>query len=137
MKIIEDFPPNYTLIQTVFSNCEKYKALFCYGDTIYNPFKVKVTPDLEVHEQTHSKRQGNNPDEWWMKYLSNPQFRLEEEIIAYGTQYALARKVAHRKMSDWVKEKCAQSLSGELYGNIISYGEAESKIRNYAKTVTI
>lgn len=135
MKILNKYPPNYSLIQTVFKNCEEFKSIFCYGDTVYNPFEIEVTKDLEVHEEVHQKQQGGDPDGWWMQYLTDPQFRLEQEIAAYGTQYALAFKVAPRKISDWVKEKCAQSLSSELYGNLLSYGEAESKIRNYAKNL--
>ncbi len=133
MKIIDGFPPNYTDIQKVFPNCEEHQAVFCYGDTIFNPFKIYMRPDLEVHEEVHSKQQGKLPDVWWYKYLNDKAFRLQQEIEAYGTQYAFAKKHTSGKLLDWVKGKFAESLSGPLYGNLISYGEAESKIRNYAK----
>lgn len=130
------FPPNYEMIKLVFPNCAEYKPIFAYGDTIYNPFKIEITKDLEIHEEVHSKRQGNNPAEWWGKYLSDREFRLQEEIIAYGTQYAWVSKLDMKtEIKNWLKDQMAQALSSETYGNLLSYGEAESKIRNYAKNV--
>ena len=135
MKISTEYPPNINDIKKVFPNLEKHKPLFAYGDTIYNPFKAEIRPDLEHHESTHSKQQGDYPEVWWYKYLTNQQFRLEQEIEAYGEQYLFAIKAGVKgKMKDWLKEKLAQSLSGELYGNLLTYGEAESKLRNYVKT---
>lgn len=133
MIIKETYPPNYELLKMSFPNLEAHVPIFCYGNIIYNPFKIEVTKSLEVHEEVHMKQQGNNIETWWIKYCTDPHFRLSQEIEAYGTQYALSLKIAPRKISDWVKEKCAQSLSGELYGNLLTYGEAESKIRKYAK----
>lgn len=134
MKISTQFPPNYDLIRFAFPDCEKYRATFCYGDTIYNPFAVNILPDVEHHESIHSKQQGDRPDIWWNKYITDPQFRLEQEIEAYGEQYAFAKTLVKRvKMIDWLKGRLAMSLSGGLYGNLISYGEAEAKIRNYEK----
>lgn len=133
MKIVEEYPPNYNEIFQVFPNLEEHRPIFAYGDTIYNPFKVKVTPDLEVHESTHTKQQGNSPEIWWTKYLFDKHFRLEQEIEAYGEQLRFIQGKVGGKLYDWVKQKMAEALSGELYGNLLTYGEAESKIRNYAK----
>lgn len=135
MKIVETFPPNYDLIQIVFPNCEKHEAIFCYGDTIHNPFKVEVRSDLEHHESIHQKQQGDNPDLWWSKYLQDEQFRLEQEKEAYGEQLLFSKKLdgVNRNMYDWLKEKIAESLSSELYGNLISYQEAERFLRCYVK----
>lgn len=138
MKIVEDYPPNFNHIIEVFGDIEEFTPIFCYGDTIFNPFKIKITPDLEAHERVHSYQQMKfaTPDAWWIKYLYDKDFRLEQEIEAYGTQYALAMQSGVRgKMLDWVKENIARSLSCGLYGNLLSYGEAESKIRNYAKNI--
>lgn len=136
MKILTEFPPNYAQIQLVFKEIEKHKPIFCYGDTIYNPFKREITPDLDKHEEVHSKQQGLYPDQWWGQYLNDRDFRLQQEIEAYGTQYAFVKSfVKNTKLLEWLKENMADALSGELYGNLLSYGEAESKIRNYAKSL--
>lgn len=134
MKIIEKNPPNIEDIKKYFPHYEKHQPLFCYGDTIYNPFKLEVAKDLEVHEEVHSKQQGEFPDVWYYKYFNDLQFRLEQEKEAYGEQYKFIKGLdMSRNLKDWKKEKMAEALSGELYGNLISYVEAERLIRNYAK----
>jgi hypothetical protein len=86
MKIKEEFPPNYAAITAILGEVDHRKPVFCYGDTIYNPFKVEVTADLHIHEEVHCKQQGEYPDIWWNQYLSDKDFRLHQEIEAYGTQ---------------------------------------------------
>lgn len=134
MKISIDYPPLYQAIKEVLPN--HGKSIFCHGDTIYNPYNLEITEDLKVHEAVHQKQQGDNPNLWWSNYLSDKDFRLQQEIEAYGTQYAWVKKLDMKwVIKDWMKEKMAQALSGESYGNLISYAEAESKIRNYAKSI--
>ncbi len=134
MKIKDEYPPNIEDIKKVFTNLEKHKPIFCYSDTIYNPFKVNVTPDLHVHEGVHQRQQGDYPDVWWYKYLTDMSFRLDQEIEAYGEQLKFVKDNGVRgKLFDWIKDKIAMSLSSDLYGNIISYAKAESAVRNYAK----
>lgn len=148
MKTVIGLPPNYELIRIAL-NPSKH-AIFCYGDTIYNPSNRTITPDIEHHEYIHSKQQGDNPDLWYARYLQDPQFRLEQEIEAYGEQYVLAKENIEKadeearketkvlaagktQLLRWALESMARALSGADYGNLISYGEAQSKIRNYAK----
>lgn len=136
MKIIEEYPPNFGIIDLVFPHNKEHCPIFCFGNVIYNPYKVTITKDLEVHEEAHSKRQGNNPNEWWMRYLENKEFRLQEEIIAYGVQLAFINSLGiPAKIRQWKEEKLAEGLSSNLYNLGISYGEAKSKIRNYAKNI--
>ena len=94
--IYGQFPPNYgELIEYFDANVlEEKKAIFCYGKSIYSPFNRKVTPDVEIHEEVHSKQQEacGNPEMWYYKYINDPEFRLEQEVEAYGTQYAFIKK---------------------------------------------
>lgn len=134
MNIIQGFPPNFSLIERYFGNVSEHNPVFSYGGCIYNPYKVDITPDIVFHENIHCNQQGNDSESWWIKYLTDSPFRLEQEIEAYGAQYAFIISTSiPTKFKDWVKDKIAAALSGPLYGNLISYGEAESKIRNYAK----
>lgn len=136
MKILEQFPPNYALIKVAFPAIENHKPIFCYGDTIYNPFKITITADLDAHEAVHSNQQGDNPETWWNRYCTDPQFRLEQEIEAYGVQYKFIQdKKIPSKLFEWIKDRMVSALSGGVYGNLLTYGEAESKIRNYAKKI--
>lgn len=135
MKTSTEYPPNYNEIIKVFPNLENHKPIFTYGETIYNPFKAELRPDIEHHESIHTKQQGDYPEVWWYQYLTDIQFRKEQEIEAYGEQLLFAKQAgAKGKLYDWIKEKIAQALSGELYKLDITYQEAESKIRNYVKT---
>ena len=127
------FPPNYDLILANFPKCEEQKAVFTYGSTIYNPFNVYITPDIEVHEQTHSERH-DNPDIWWHNYITDRDFRFNEELLAYAKQYRYAvDQIGSSKLTDWLLQKCAEALSSDLYKLGITYGEAKSKIRNMSK----
>lgn len=132
MKKIQAYPPNIDVIRTVLH--PETGAIFCYGDTLYNPDNRKLSLDVEAHEMVHSEQQGDNPDAWWAKYLSDREFRLDQELQAYGRQWLFAKEhVKDKKLLEWAKESMALALSGESYGSLIAYGEAESKIRNYAK----
>lgn len=137
MQIKNQQPPNYRDILDVFPTVPTLKPCFCYGDTIYNPFEIEILPDLEFHESIHSKQQSDSPEIWWYTYLHNKTFRLEQELEAYGGQYAFILKhIPNNALRKWKLEHMARSLSSDLYGNIITYGEAESRIKKYAKTNT-
>lgn len=134
MKIVNAYPPNYDAILLHVSPDKT--TTFCYGDTIYNPHNVPITPDLEVHEEVHQKQQGKNPEIWWYRYLKDSDFRLSQELEAYGEQYAFVKRhVKEPKLLDWFKEQAAFALSGSVYGNLLSYGQAESKLRSYTRQV--
>ena len=140
MKISTEKPPNYDLILHHFPNCEKQKAVFTYGDIIFNPFfNVLITPDLEKHEEVHSKQQGDNPLMWWDRYFKDKEFRLREELLAYASQYRFVKDTLKNQngLVNWLLEKLAEALSSELYKLDISYGEAKSKIRNMSKTLAV
>ena len=133
-KYKEDFPPNYQEILKAILDVEKSTTVtFCYGDTIYNPYKLKLTEDLIYHESVHSKQQGDTPDEWWSKYLTDVEFRLSQELEAYGEQYQFVKARTMGKLTEWVLDRLAEHLAGPLYGNLLNLAQAKSKIRNYGK----
>lgn len=134
MKISKEYPPNYALIIEKLGNVDG--SLFCYGDTIYNPFERDVTEDLVQHEAIHSRQQGDAPDVWYYQYLSDPQFRLQQEIEAYGTQYAFAKRyIKGGKFLEWALDNMARALSGPMYGNLVTHNQAVCSIKLYAKKV--
>lgn len=136
MKHSSDFPPNYQEIVATFGDVSKRKPVFCYGDTLYNPFGVTITRDLEHHEEVHMRQQEkySDPRVWYNIYLNDPAFRLEQEKEAYGAQYLFARENGiSGKLLDWLREKISFGLSSEIYGNLISFGEANSFLRHYGR----
>lgn len=133
IKIVNSYPPNFDLIKTMMPHANETHT-YCYGDTIYVPDGHTVPPDIVFHESIHTKQQGKDPDAWWHRFVTDPDFRLEQEIQAYGEQYKWVREhVMGARFQKWVLENMAKALSGHAYGDLISYAKAESAIRNYRK----
>lgn len=133
MKIVDAFPPNFELIKTALPHADETHT-YCYGDTIYVPDGHKLTSDIIFHESFHTTQQGSDPNGWWARFLSDKQFRLDQEAQAYGAQYQWIRQHTQgAKFQKWALESMAMALSGDAYGNLIEYGKAESLIRNYGK----
>jgi len=135
MKIVTAPPPNVEEIALLLGY--QPHASYCYGDTIFNPSGKELPADIIFHESVHCRQQGSNPQGWWYNYLTDPEFRLRQEVEAYGEQYLFAKRhIKEAKVLSWAKESMAFALSSEAYGSLLTYGQAESKIRNYKGTAT-
>lgn len=135
MDVIYGFPPVYDRVRNVFDIAGK-SVIFAYGDKIYNPFRAGITPDLFAHETIHSKQQAlTSPDAWWERYLTEKDFRLDQEVEAYGAQYRYLRGCTpNRKKLEEKLHKLADDLSGRIYGNLCSYDRARKLIQEAANT---
>lgn len=120
MRVLTTFPPNWRDIQATF-NVRGKPVIFCYGDTIYNPQRIKIPPELMVHEAVHSHRQGEDPKGWWHRYITEHVFRFEEELPAHRAEYQdLCRRVDSRQALPLVAKK----LASPLYGSLVSVDDA-------------
>lgn len=125
-----EYPPNWEQISKIFPKAKEQQAVFCYGDTLHNPFQAKITRDLEIHEGVHSKQQKDDPQKWWNKYCSEPEFRVKQEVEAYSAQvYYLKTTNLPSRVIEWYIEKIAQTLSGKLYDECITYHKAKTAVR--------
>lgn len=126
--IDNSYPPNIDDIKKVL-NIGK-NVIFTFGNTIYNPSGGDIDLPLMAHEQTHSIQQENiGPEEWWKKYLSDNNFRLEQELQAYKIQYKYYCNVIKDRNARYkFLNRIASDLSSEVYGNLISKSDALSKI---------
>lgn len=132
MEIIKDYPPNWKLIKQSFKVADN--VLFCYGHKLYNPSDCYVDPIVMKHEEVHEKQQGDNPEEWWARYLVDPSFRFCEELQAYQTQYReIKRKFKDKNTQARMLNTLATDLSSANYGNVCSYQEALMSIRDNIK----
>lgn len=109
-------------------------TVFTYADIIYNPANVPISDHLMEHEKTHSKQHQHNETIaklWWERYLRDKEFRVEEEVEAYGAQYLYICQnvIKDRNQRFKVLNDLANMLSGPMYGNIIGTFEAIRKIR--------
>jgi hypothetical protein len=143
VKILFAFPPNFTTLNRAFK-LNGRPAIFSWGDTIYNPYRCMITPELMAHEEVHGERQEAagplqdtdgrciynwGPERWWEKYIREIAFRLNEEILAHRAEFATFCR-NHPCLHDQAKalKQIAGRLSGPLYGQIISTQEAMARI---------
>ena len=132
-----EIPPNWEDIIKHFPIVAEAKdrVVFTYAPYIYVPGGQRLNPDVYVHETIHLKQQGDNPVDWWITYLNDPEFRLSQELEAYGAQLAMFNDSGNR-VFEYMKDRLAQDLSSEFYRHIIPFGEAASKIRRIARSIT-
>ncbi len=135
MKTVNTKPPNWNEI--IVHLTPPPTAVFCYGDTIYNPSGALLFNDLVVHEEVHAEQQANstNPGLWWTKYLNDRAFRLDQELEAYGAQFNYVRQRASNAIQKEALHEFAHTLS-TMYNLGIAHSQAESLIRKRAKRLS-
>lgn len=100
-------------------------TIFAFDDIMYTDYTL--TPDLLVHENIHLERQREiGADIWVAKYLTDKEFRLQEELLAYKAQL---NSIKDRNLRHAVRMDSAKNLSSSLYGNIITTKEAFNKLK--------
>lgn len=132
MKIVHDKPPIYERARAVFKFSPHAGILFAWGDTIYATNGAGVSGDLMAHESIHELQQevAGGPAIWWDRYLVDPEWRLEQEIEAYGAQVRYMRVMQYNKKKfSQILDKITFDLSGPMYGSIIGYAEAQRQIQ--------
>ena len=124
------YPPNIEDIKKVFDLSNRPHVVFTYGNFLYIPSGIEAPEHLIVHEKVHVKQQGSDPKKWWDKYLVDKEFRLSQELEAYRDQYKFIRQgIKDRNQLFRFLRMLALDLSSEIYGSVISYQEALSKIK--------
>lgn len=131
MKVVRSFPPNYADICKAIPSVRGMRGVvFTYGDTCYvQPTgNTSLSLDLEAHEETHVHQQSKiGAEEWWKRYLSDPKFRLEQELEAYRVQYIMLQRYP-RAIRRKRLQAISKDLGGKMYGGIITSSEAKQLI---------
>ena len=131
MKVRKSFPPNYKEICKYFPIEGKTNIVFTYGNTLHNKGGGEITPDLFAHEQTHTRQQNEiGIEEWWNRYFTDTQFRLEQELEAYQNQYKYAVEHYNRAERRRLLDRISKDLASPIYGGIITKQEAKELIKN-------
>ena len=121
-EVVHARPPNFEAIAKVFPDVMRRKGiLYAYGDKIYNPDKVQISPAKLAHEKVHSIQQkhAGGPEAWWDRYLADKAFRLKEELKAHVVEYhAYCRGVPTppRKQRAAYLDSIADRMSLPMYG---------------------
>lgn len=127
-------PPNYTkIVKAIPGVAEGKHIVFTYGDTIYVPGGGEISTDLMRHEETHWRQQNAlGIDEWWDRYLAEPEFRFTMELAAYRNQYKVICTYEKRRAAFYLNA-ITRDLSGAMYGNICSRSRAKKLIMQAGK----
>lgn len=138
MNILEENPPYKIreLCEELF-DLKYAKPVWTYGQTLYNPHRAIIDRALARHEETHSKRQGEHPAEWWDTYFQDNIFRFKEELAAYREQYKIAKEdIRDRNQLNDYLQRIAVDLSSDMYGSMCSHSQAKKLIKDCTLTLT-
>lgn len=112
--------PLFFWILTVFFPADwDSGTIVTYGQTVYS--KHPLSNQLVAHEGVHTVQQVE-PFKWWVKYITDKQFRFEQELEAHIAEYKASWKTS------FDLEQIASRLASPFYGNLISSSEARSLI---------
>lgn len=127
MKIVKGFPPNYAdIVAAIPAVKVRPLIIFTYGDTVYCPHAdTNLSDHLIAHEQTHIDEQAIvGPEAWWERYLAQPEYRLEQELMAYQNQFHVLAEKYTRNNRKLILSKMTKDLAGTMYGKIIDKKQA-------------
>jgi hypothetical protein len=125
LSVVHGRPPNYERIAAIMGEprsgwCITYAPhVYILGDS------PGLTPDLVVHEGTHLRQQGDDPETWWTNWLSDRDFRRDQELEAYRAQMVKLRQM-FRDRNDLtrIRVQIASDLAGPGYGRLMTFTEA-------------
>lgn len=107
-QISTDVPPVYKKALAKFGSAANFDRgiVYTYGDIVHVKSGV-LRDDVEAHETVHVVQQTNYPggaEAWWTRYMSDPDFCLEQELEAYRAQYQFVlRKYPKREHFEMLK----------------------------------
>ena len=99
-------------------------CIFTVGNKIYT--KSDLPQYLIIHETTHIRQQAKmGVEKWWDRYFEDEKFRFSQELEAYRNQYKyITENYNDDKTINMLLKSLAKDLSGYIYGNLCSFGEA-------------
>lgn len=124
-------PILWFFIKRKFPKVQWSEVLIAFGQTVYTGHRPSAN-GLH-HEGVHLQRQNYSflgAVKWWYKYLKYPKFRLEEELLAYRSEYwYIKKRIKEKEKVNTFLIRKAEDLSGPIYGSLISYSEALKEIQ--------
>lgn len=119
-------PPNFAAIAKVFPAAHNLGTIFTYGNVIYVANGAGLPRSLIAHEVIHVKQQElYGRDEWWDRYLTDKQWRFEQELAAHRMELATTLQEGGRQHRRVATQAIAKRLSGPLYGHVVTFAKAK------------
>lgn len=135
-------PPNFEAILEVIPDAAKPGIIFAYAPDIYvpNPSKFggafsRLPPSLVAHEKVHLAQQGfeGGPPAWWSRYLTDPVFRFDQELLAHRVEYSWWKKHKTIRQAYDALELIATRLASGLYKHPHSFELCKRLIQEQGK----
>lgn len=125
MKVEIASPPLFERISAAFPKATEPGVIFAFGDIIYNPSGIEIPPPLLAHEEVHGVRQlrGGGAEQWWEKYITDPQFRYAEELPAHAAEFRRFTQIVRDRNQ---RAKLLMSTAQRLIAPLYSYGQPKS-----------
>lgn len=131
------FPPVYDRAAAKWPTIKGRPIIFAYAPYIYCTNRAKCGPEKVAHEAIHLARQTQNgmtPEAWWDRYLTDDDFRRQEEVLAHVAEYLfLCEKESGRGARRRNLVIIAGNLASPIYGRLFSIEEAKSLLKSCAE----
>ena len=141
VSVITGRPPNFEAIAEVFPGAHADYVIFAYGDAIYTPNGQELPPELMAHELVHCRRQqAMGVEAWWDKYLTDGDFRYEEELLAHIAEFkSIMSKYNYQdhaiaRVRERALDHVAKKLAAPLYNGMVPVHKARAAIKRGAKS---
>ncbi len=109
------------------------ETVYTYDGVLYNPAGIHVDEHLMAHEEKHAKQQAateGGSAEWWKTYFASAEFRQDQELKAYQSQYAhFCKEIKQRERRFRYRFELARFLASKMYNAGISFDDAMNKIQ--------
>lgn len=130
MKILNENPPNIEEIRETFDT-RGFRVVYAYGDTIFNPDNIYISPFIEMHERTHCHQQQGDPESWWRTYIAEMDFRFKEELLAHQVEYIMLSGTGQtRQIRRRALHVTAERLASPIYGPMLSAKQARRVLKS-------
>lgn len=132
--IKQEYPPNIEAIAEVLPKAKTTRGvMFAYDPYIYSPHTEDIPGEIIQHELCHMRQQRavGGPDKWWARYLTDPDFRFQQELEAHvveaQTLFSKSPKTRNdrRRISRYEAKRACAPL----------YGISNRKERDVAKYI--
>lgn len=126
LEVVKAYPPNIDKIDAALHVRRLRDIVFTYDGKIYAPDNADLPYDLHEHERVHIEQQESygGSDAWWDRYLSDVEFRLDQEVEAYSAQLAYVDSHFGRKSRRNAHDHICKTLASPMYGNLLSKKQA-------------
>ena len=108
--------------------------VWSWGNKVFNPLGIEIPPEILAHEKVHGERQSSDPvriNAWWDKYLTDAQFRYDEELVAHRAEWHAYFRRRPGKDNTEVLNKIAERLASSLYGGCCTVAQAKDAIQDW------